>query len=243
MDERPFLLIVATTKPDHYNRLMALTQSASHIRFSVAASCLLGYVLILFSPVLRYEGMDLTLFRWLNDILGNILLSSAMLLLTLPTPSEAKAGVCIGLFSVLNDWFVETLGFHMNWWHTAGGHAFPPFFPSPVEMYVGFFWMGLTVACLTTVPRNIREAKRCRIPGLVQLFQNPRRDPMWLFAVTPFLAWMGAQGDFHLVSYGLFIVKPGWSIWGTFLVWWYGLVTGLLVFYACKHHFEKSSQR
>ncbi len=219
------------------------------IRYFVITGCIFLWI-FLQTPLFRYDGMDLGLFRLYNDIIGNLLLAMAMISMFKPSKKVFLCGILLGFFSVGLDAVLEMVINPAFGWYQPGGGAgtIVPTIGSyniPYEMLCGFFAMGLVVATFTEFPRVFRTSRFRNLPLIKQLFsqglfKNPKYDRVYVYLSTILLALFGALGDYGTMAlsanppqYGplLLFVAPWWTVWHTFLVWLISLNIGLTFYF------------
>ena len=220
------------------------------IRYFIIIVCIFLWILFQ-TPLYRYDGMDLTYFRILNDIIGNSLLAMAMVSIIKPPQKAFICGMMLGFLSVGMDALLEmVINPYFGWYKPGGGRGtiVPTVTPGwfiPYEMLIGFFAMGIVVAAFTGFPCAFRTGWVRKVPVIKQvfsngLFKNPKYDRIWVYLSTVILASLGAFGDYgtkalsaNPLAYGpLFAeVASWWTIWHTFLVWLISLNVGLTFYF------------
>ena len=206
---------------------------------------------LLQTPLFRYVGMDLQLYRFYNDIYGNLLLACAIILIMKPSQKAFTCGIMLGLLSVGIDALLEMVINPLFGWYKPGGGA-GTIIPTvvegwfiPYEMLIGFFAMGLVVAVFTGFPRAFRTSRFKNFPLIKQifsngLFKNPKYDRIYVYLSTILLALFGAFGDYGTMALGanppqfgpLFMpIVSWWCIWHTFLVWLISLNIGITFYF------------
>ncbi|NVM31013.1 MAG: hypothetical protein HWN65_19385 [Candidatus Helarchaeota archaeon] len=231
------------------------------IRYFIILACLLLYILIQSPLFTQYYALDLQIFRLCNDIIGNLLLAFAIILIVKPTQKKFICAMILGLISVGMDALLEMVINPLFGWYKPGGGAgtiVPTLgdYNIPYEMLIGFFAMGIVVATFTEFPRVFRTSWIRKVPGIKHifsegLFKNPKYDRLFVYLSSILLALFGAFGDLGTMSYEakpleygpLLAFEPGWTIWHTFLIWQISLLIGItLYFYILdKFHNRKFS--
>ncbi|MBN2152743.1 MAG: hypothetical protein JW839_14925 [Candidatus Lokiarchaeota archaeon] len=189
----------------------------------IAASAA-GVAIILFGGVKTPEN-----FRVISDLLQNLLLLNAVILLFLPDDRQMKVAALTGCFTAAWDLVLEEAAVWLGWWYPLGGTQFPPVVVVPVEMVASFVIIGTSMALVFYAPGRIR-AMDCKLLNWVKpMFKNPRHDRLWLVLLLVVNAIVGTNGDY---SAGTSIWVPGaaWHPFYTFVVWFAGGLLVLLVF-------------
>jgi hypothetical protein len=168
-------------------------------------------------------------FRILSDLIQNLLLFNAMMLLFLPDDRQMKVALCTGCFTAIWDFLLEEAAVYLGWWYPLGGTQFPPAVVVPVEMVASFVIIGASMAIIFYIPGRIRVIDCKPVNWVKPLFKNPRHDRIWLVLLLLANAIVGTNGDY---SAGPSIWVPGaaWNFLYTFLVWFGGGLLVLLVF-------------
>lgn len=228
------------------------------IRYFIIIACLFLYILIQSPLFTQYYTLDLQIFRLCNDIIGNLLLACAIILIVRPSQKKFICGIIFGFISVGMDALLEMVINPLFGWYRPGGGAgtlVPTLgdYKIPYEMLIGFFAMGIVVATFTEFPRVFRTSWIKKVPGIKQifsegLFKNPKFDRLFVYLSTIFLALLGAFGDLGTMSYAakppeygplLVFVAPWWTIWHTFLVWEISLLIGITLYFYILDKFNK----
>ncbi|MHA1267138.1 MAG: hypothetical protein ACTSRS_18000 [Candidatus Helarchaeota archaeon] len=146
-------------------------------RYFIIIACLFIWILIQ-SPVFRYVGMDLQMFRLYNDVIGNLMLAIAMILIILPSKNSFYAALLLGLLSMGMDALLEMVINPLFGWYKPGGGA-GTILPTvvegwyiPYEMVLGFFAMGIVVGAFTNFPNAVRTSWVGKLLIIRQLFPS-----------------------------------------------------------------------
>ncbi|MFX1299175.1 MAG: hypothetical protein ACFFD2_30480 [Promethearchaeota archaeon] len=220
------------------------------LRYFVIFGCIFIWI-FLQTPLFRYDGMNLGLFRLYNDIVGNLLLAMAIVCIIKPPKKTFICAILLGLLSVGMDALLEIVINPFFGWYKPGGGA-GTIVPTvtegwyiPYEMLIGFFAMGIVVAIFTGFPRVFRTSWIKKVPLLNRifsegLFKNPKYDRLYVYLSSILLALLGAFGDHGTMAlsanppeYGplLEFIAPWWTIWHTYLVWLISLNIGITFYF------------
>ncbi|NVM55042.1 MAG: hypothetical protein HWN66_15155, partial [Candidatus Helarchaeota archaeon] len=219
-------------------------------RYFIIIACISLYILLQ-TPLLRqYYAMDLQIFRICNDLIGNLLLAIAIILIVKPSQKAFICGIMLGLLSVGMDALLEMVINPLFGWYKPGGGAgtiVPTIgdYNIPYEMLIGFFAMGIVVATFTEFPKVFRTSWIRKVPGIKQifsegLFRNPKYDRIFVYLSTILLALLGAFGDYGTMAFEaaplefgplLVFTAPWWTIWHTYLVWLISLNIGITFYF------------
>ncbi|MFX0139921.1 MAG: hypothetical protein ACFFDN_40140 [Candidatus Hodarchaeota archaeon] len=195
------------------------------LRISGIFASLFGLILILFGNI-----KTTTNFRILSDIIQNILLFNILLLLILPEQKRLENSLILGLFTMIFDFFLETIAVYFNWWYPRGGFQAPPILIIPLEMVISFMLIGTTVGIILGAPEKIRNMELKPFNWLKFFVKNPRFDLMWRILFIFVNALVGTNGD-YTAGYEIWVPGPYWHWIYTFFVWFGGGMIILLVFY------------
>ncbi len=183
-----------------------------------------GVVFIMFGGIKTPQN-----FRILSDLIQNLLLLNAIILLFLPSDRQMKVALCTGCFTAAWDFMLEEAAVYLNWWYPRGGTQFPPAVVVPLEMVASFVIIGTSMGLFFYFPRRIRAADCKLVNWAKPLFALSKNDRWWLVLLLVANAVIGTNGDY---SAGPSIWGPGaaWHPLYTFIVWFGGGLLVLFVF-------------
>lgn len=195
------------------------------LRISGFFASVFGLILILIGNIKTPAN-----FRILSDIIQNVLLFNIILLLFLPEQKKLENALILGLFTMIFDFFLETIAVYLNWWYPKGGFQAPPILIVPLEMVISFMLIGTTVGIILGFPEKIRNMEFKPFNWLKFFVNNPRYDLMWRILYIFVNAVVGTNGD-YTAGYDIWVPGPYWHWIYTFFVWFGGGLIILLVFY------------
>ncbi|MFX1296002.1 MAG: hypothetical protein ACFFD2_14275 [Promethearchaeota archaeon] len=195
------------------------------LRISGILASLFGLILILFGNIKTIAN-----FRILSDIIQNILLFNIVLLLFLPEQKKLENAFVLGVFTMIFDFFLETIAVYLNWWYPKGGFQAPPILVIPLEMVISFLFIGTTVGIILGLPERIRTMDFKLFNWLKFFVKNPRYDLIWRILFIFVNAIVGTNGD-YTAGYEIWVPGPYWYWIYTFFVWFGGGMIILIIFY------------
>ncbi|MHA1300894.1 MAG: hypothetical protein ACTSO9_15860 [Candidatus Helarchaeota archaeon] len=169
-------------------------------------------------------------FRLLSDLVQNILIFNFVLLLFLPEEKDLENAIILGLFTMILDFFLETIAVWLNWWYPKGGFQWPPLLIVPLEMVISFMIIGTTTGILLHFPEKIRKMDFKLLNWLKFFVKNSKLDLFWRIIFVFLIAVVGANGDYG-AGWDIWVPGPGWQWIYTFFVWFCSGLIILLFFY------------
>ena len=194
------------------------------IRSIIFISSIIGILLIIFGNIKSPDN-----FRILSDLIQNLLIFNLILVLFMPNYRLLKISFIVGIFTMVYDFFLETIAVNLNCWYPLGGTQFPPVIIIPLEMIISFTIIGTSFSILLTFPEKIRSIDFKSLNWIKSLFKNKRIDFFWRILMVLGNAIIGTNGDYSAGS-DIWIPGPFWYPIYTFIIWFVGGVIILLVF-------------
>ena len=171
------------------------------LRATAIVSNLIGLLIILDGNIKNPENV--ALFRAL-DVLQNIFLLNIVLFLFLPNKQTFKIALIIGIFSMIFDFILETFAVLLDWWYPLGGIQLPPVLIIPLEMVVGFIFLGTCMGIVLTFPDKMREIDFKLLNWLKPLFKEPKYDHIWRVLLIFVNAIIKCFSTFNFLSTGFY---------------------------------------
>ena len=181
---------------------------------------------------------NVSLFRAL-DLLQNILLLNIVLFIFVPTNSVFKIALIIGIITMIFDYVLETIAVLLSWWFPLGGIQFHPLLIIPLEMVVGFIFLGISIGIILTFPEKIRDMNFKPLNWLKPLFKESKYDYVWRSLLIFLNAIVGTHGDYSAGS-TIWVPGPQWQPLYTFFVWFGGGLITLLIFYILRQKIKEN---
>ncbi len=182
-----------------------------------------GIIIILFGNIKTTET-----FRLL-DLIQSILLLIVVTLIFMPNKRILKIALIIGSFTMVFDWVLETIAVYLNWWYPLGGLQYPPIIIVPLEMVVGFLFIGASMGVILNFPEKIREMEFKILNWIKPLVKEPKYDKIWRFLLILLNAIIGTNGDYSAPR-TIWAPGPYWHPIYTFFVWFGGGIITILLF-------------
>ncbi|MHA1229447.1 MAG: hypothetical protein ACTSRP_02940 [Candidatus Helarchaeota archaeon] len=171
-------------------------------------------------------------FRLISDIIQNTLISIFMLFLFFPDNKKIRDAIYLGTFVMVFDFILESIAVKFDWWYSLGGTTFPPIIIVPLEMIVGFFFLGFSFYFIFDIPVYLVKIRSNY--SLIKFFTNlAKKKPIpHIFRITiVFLnAIIGTNGDLT-AGEEIWKMGPGWAPIYTFFIWLIGGLITLSFYY------------
>jgi hypothetical protein len=193
------------------------------LRLTASISSLFAIILVLFGGIKTPEN-----FRTF-EIIQNILIINLVIFVFYPDNRTFKIAFLIGIFTMLFDFVLETIAVILNWWYPLGGIQYPPIIIVPLEMLIGFLFIGTSIGIILTFPEKMREIDSKLLNWLKPLFKEQKYDKVWRVLFIFVNAIIGTHGD-YTAGPTIWAPGPNWYPIYTFFVWFGGGIIILLVF-------------